>query len=100
MLISIVTLTGTALPRSSAHNGSASNSSSVNVFSTTERNASCGQVTNVIIQGGGAGGVVGPQGERGPVGPTGPVGLTGPIGQVGPRGLTGPKGERGEGCGE
>ena len=67
---------------SATDNDSATNSSSVNVFSSTQRNASCGQVTNVIIQGGG-GGVVGPQGERGPPGPAGPdgeTGLTGPAG--------------------
>jgi hypothetical protein len=60
---------GAALPR---------NTSVVNVHNAT----SCGQVTNVIVQGGG---VAGPQGERGPTGLTGPAG---------PRGETGPAGRQ------
>jgi hypothetical protein len=56
--------------------------------------ASCGQVTNVIVHGGGA---AGPQGERGPPGHglTGPAGQTGPItGQTRPMGPSGPTGNQ------
>ena len=91
-----------ALSISATENDSATNSSSVNVFSSTQRNVSYGQVTNVIIQGGG-GGVVGPQGGRGPPGPkeklhglTGPAGPPGQPGPAGPAGPTGPAGQDGE----
>lgn len=76
LLYCVHNIAGDALPISSSGNGS-SNSTRVNI--ATEPNAGCGQVTNVIIQGGG-GGVVGPQGERGRTGPTGPTGLSGPAG--------------------
>ena len=74
ILVRLCTLTGVLASRT--ENNSTTNISPTNVFSTTEHNASCGQVTNVIVQGGG-GGVVGPQGERGPPGEPGPAGPTG-----------------------
>ena len=54
---------GSALP------SNASNSTLV-TSSTKIEDASCGQVTNVYVQGGGSG-VAGPQGEKGERGPPG-----------------------------
>ena len=63
---------GEALP-TNAENDNKSNSSRLAIVTEHKGDAGCstsGQVTNVIIQGGG-GGVVGPQGERGLPGPAG-----------------------------
>lgn len=54
-------LKGEALPSCNTTDNGSTNSSAVNVVSTTDREASCGQVTNVIVQGGGNG-VAGPPG--------------------------------------
>ena len=84
------------MPRN-AENDNKSNSSRLATVTELKGDGDCstsGQVTNVIIQGGGAG-VVGPQGERGPPGETGPAGPTGHMGRTGPAGPTGAVGRTG-----
>ena len=67
------------------HAGSTLPSNSSSVTADTHReDASCGQVTNVFVQGGGSG-VAGPQGEKGERGPPGVPGQ-GLQGKVGPPG--------------
>jgi hypothetical protein len=85
--------TGEALPKGADNDsGVTSNSSTVTKVEHNKDGAGCGQVTNVIVHGGGA---AGPQGERGPLGLTGPAGPTGPRGQTGPMGPSGPRGPAG-----
>jgi hypothetical protein len=95
--ISITHTGGEALPKGTENDSGITSNSTVTTIEHSKDDARCGQVTNVIVQGGG-GGVMGPQGEGGPPGPagkTGPAGETGETGQTGPLGETGPPGPAG-----